>query len=243
MAEPIACPSPNFAARPPGAVVSLLVIHYTGMASTRAALARLCDPAAKVSTHYLIDESGRVLRLVAERERAWHAGVSHWRGEADVNSRSIGIELAHPGHMFGYRPFPPAQIRALIALGRQILRRHPIRPRGVLGHSDVAPARRLDPGEYFPWRHLAENGIGLWPDASARGTTVDPTDPAAVQAGLARFGYGLRVDGIAGPETGSVVRAFQRHFRPRAVTGAFDHECARILASLLAVIGPEDGAR
>jgi len=158
----IARPSPNYNDRTVDAV-DLLVLHYTGMASCEAALARLCDPAAQVSAHYLIDEDGTVYRLVAEEHRAWHAGVSCWAGERDVNSRSIGIELVNPGHDLGYRNFPYQQMRALALLCRQILSRHPIPASRVLAHSDVAPGRKRDPGEKFDWAWLAGQGVGLWP--------------------------------------------------------------------------------
>ena len=176
----------SFDARPDGIRIDMLVLHYTGMESAEAALARLRDPAARVSAHYLIDEDGRVARLVEERERAWHAGVASWRGAADINARSIGIELVNPGHEFGYRPFPEAQMAALIELAGDILARFPdIRPRNVVAHSDVAPTRKMDPGELFDWRLLAEYGIGLWPDEA----DALVLDPDAVSHMLAAFGY------------------------------------------------------
>ena len=164
-------PSSSFDDRPAGAPVDVLVIHYTGMAGAEEALNRLCDPAARVSAHYLIDEDGTVIRLVDESRRAWHAGHAFWRGAADVNGRSIGIELVNPGHELGYRPFAEAQMRALKHLARGILSRHPIPPRNVVGHSDVAPRRKKDPGELFDWRSLARAGIGPLPPrhAAARG--------------------------------------------------------------------------
>ncbi len=158
----LARPSPNYNDRTPGGI-SMLVLHYTGMISREHALARLCDNESKVSAHYLIDETGRVYQMVAEENRAWHAGVSFWAGERDVNSRSIGIELVNPGHEFGYRNFPQPQMQALAKLCLQILSRHPIPPRHVLGHSDVAPGRKRDPGEKFGWAWLAGQGVGLWP--------------------------------------------------------------------------------
>lgn len=158
-------PSPNYDARRAGAPVDILVLHYTGMRTAEEALARLCDPAAKVSAHYTIGRDGCVYHHVDESQRARHAGVSYWAGERDVNSRSIGIELVNPGHEFGYVPFPKAQIAALIELARGILARYPILPHRVLGHSDVAPARKMDPGELFPWQRLADVGIGLFPPA------------------------------------------------------------------------------
>ena len=200
----------------------MLVLHYTGMTSGAAAIERLCDPAAKVSAHYTVDEDGTVYAHVAEEQRAWHAGVSHWAGEGNVNSRSIGIEIVNPGHEYGYRAFPEAQIAALIALCAGILQRHPIPPSRVLGHSDVAPARKDDPGELFPWQRLAEAGIGVWPVA-----TPSDLGPEA----LPRYGYDPNA-----PQD-KVITAFQRHFRPKSLTGQWDGECAGLLASLLGSAG------
>jgi N-acetylmuramoyl-L-alanine amidase len=213
--------SPNHDARP--GAVDMLILHYTGMPTGAEALERMRDPDAKVSAHYMIDEDGTVYHLVPEERRAWHAGVSFWAGEKNVNGRSIGIELVNPGHEWGYRPFPAAQIEALIELGHSILARHPIPPRRVLGHSDVAPARKLDPGELFPWEMLAQNGIGFWP---AQGMLK--TDFASA---LAAFGYGMPPEVDISLEC--VITAFQRHFRPARVDGAADAECAAILAGLL----------
>jgi N-acetylmuramoyl-L-alanine amidase len=211
-------PSPNHDARPENAVIDMLVLHYTGMASADVALDRLCDPAAKVSAHYTIDRDGTVYAMVPESRRAWHAGVSHWAGASDINSRSIGIELVNPGHEFGYQPFPAAQIGALTTLCHSILMRHPIPSSRVLGHSDVAPARKTDPGELFPWGALAASGIGLWPD---KGNGVAEEDD------LIRYGYDP-----AAPR-GAVITAFQRHFRPQNLSGTWDSECSAVLAGLL----------
>ncbi len=199
----------------------MLVIHYTGMQSARAALERLCDPAAEVSAHYLIDEGGDVFALVDEENRAWHAGLSSWRGEVNVNSRSIGIELVNPGHEFGYRPYPSAQMAALADLAQGILARWPIPARNVVGHSDVAPRRKQDPGELFDWSWLAQRGIGLWPE---RG-------PAAGEAAalLAEYGYD-----IADPE--AALMAFQRHFRPAICDGVADAETLARLNGLLSLL-------
>ena len=158
-------PSPNHGPRRDGAAIDMLILHYTGMTTAAAALDRLCDPKTEVSAHYLIDEDGTVWRLVPEDRRAWHAGRAYWAGETDINSRSIGIELVNPGHEHGYRVFPEPQMTALIALSQGILSRHPIPPHRILAHSDVAPDRKLDPGELFDWRRLAMAGIGLWSDA------------------------------------------------------------------------------
>jgi len=236
--------SPNFDARTEQGAIDMLVLHYTGMASAPAALARLCDSNAAVSAHYLIDEDGRTFRLVDERMRAWHAGVSHWRGHDGVNDRSIGVELVNPGHAFGYRPFPEHQMAALEELACDLVQRHAIGPANVVGHSDVAPARRQDPGELFDWPKLAAAGIGVWPGSPAQS---QPDAPAALIAGdagpavgdlqrrLRSYGYGLACDGRFGPATESVVRAFQRHFRPQRVCGRADPETLAILDSLLAL--------
>ncbi|HEY2837419.1 MAG TPA: N-acetylmuramoyl-L-alanine amidase [Rhizomicrobium sp.] len=227
---PIARPSPNQDARG-GAAVDMLVLHYTGMASGVAALARLCDPAARVSAHYMIDEDGAVYALVPEEHRAWHAGISYWAGANDINARSIGIEIVNPGHEFGYRPFPDAQIASLIIVARDILARHAIPPWRVLGHSDVAPARKDDPGELFPWARLATEGIGLWP------TPGDDPGEGAVPDLLAHYGY----DPDAPPE--KTITAFQRHFRPSRVDGMADAETRRVLSGLIALYAVQKGER
>ena len=214
-------PSPNYDERD-GRAIDMLVLHYTGMPSAKAALDRLCDPAAKVSAHYTIDEEGVVYAHVPEARRAWHAGLSYWAGEADVNARSIGIELVNPGHEYGYREFAQAQIAALITLCHGLLLRHPIPSWRVLGHSDVAPARKEDPGELFPWQQLAKAGIGLWPETMQSDLGADA---------LARYGYDPNA-----PQD-KVVAAFQRHFRPKKLDGQWDSECAGLLASLLNKIG------
>ena len=231
----VEAPSPNHDARSDGAAIDMLVLHYTGMKTAGEALARLTDPAAKVSAHYTIDTDGTVYRHVPEERRAWHAGASYWAGEANVNGRSIGIELINPGHEFGYVPFADDQIAALIDLCRDILVRHPIPARYVLGHSDVAPARKTDPGELFPWPRLAEFGTGIWPALSSPvhgGGGAKAPEGAAFAANLARFGYGVPPDVEVPLE--AVVAAFQRHFRPSCIDGVADGECAAILESLLA---------
>jgi N-acetylmuramoyl-L-alanine amidase len=223
--------SPNFNDRPPGAEIDFLILHYTGMASAEAALLRLCDPAAKVSAHYTIDEDGTVYRHVAEEKRAWHAGVSYWAGLRNINDRSIGIELVNPGHDFGYRPFPTPQIDAVIGLGRAIVARHRIPPRRILGHSDVAPRRKMDPGELFPWRLLAEEGVGVW----ATPPRLDDSRAIRVpeiQADLAAIGYECPLDGVLDEATRAAVAAFQRHFRPKAVTGIPDGETAALASEI-----------
>ena len=213
--------SPNHGARPPGTVIDTLVLHYTGMATAVEALARLCDPQSAVSAHYVIDEDGTVTRLVPEARRAWHAGVSSWRGESDINDRSIGIELVNPGHEFGYRPFPEAQMTALISLAHDVLARHSIPPARVLGHSDVAPGRKQDPGELFDWAALAEAGIGLWPKKTAKAE-------GDARAMLQRFGYD--------PGAAGVIAAFQRHFRPAKINGVVDEETHARLAAVVAAL-------
>ena len=211
-------PSPNFEPRRTDLSVDMLVIHYTGMQGAETALERLCDPAAKVSAHYLIVEDGTIIRLVAEDMRAWHAGVSSWRGETDVNGRSIGIELVNPGHEFGYRPFPEDQMKALENLAGDIVTRHSIPPRHVLGHSDVAPGRKIDPGELFDWPRLARSAIGLWPELAA--TTGDLVEKDGEHL-LTEFGYAI---GETAETRTAAIEAFQRHFRPSRIDGVIDHE-------------------
>ena len=227
-------PSPNFGPRPPGQRIDILLLHYTGMEDAVSALDRLCDPAAKVSAHYCIEENGVVIRLVADADRAWHAGVSSWAGATDINARSIGIELVNPGHEFGYRPFPEAQMQSLLSLCRDILARHHIPPHRVLGHSDVAPLRKQDPGELFDWPRLAAAGIGLWPSATTRPEA--PPQIEEIQSGLRRFGYAAPSSGEPDDETEAVLRAFQRHFRRSRVTGKIDLETTACLNALLALL-------
>ncbi|MHA1151983.1 MAG: N-acetylmuramoyl-L-alanine amidase [Alphaproteobacteria bacterium] len=221
----IESPSPNFDARPESQTIDILLLHYTGMVSATEALARLCDETAKVSAHYCIDEDGSLYHLVPEDKRAWHAGVASWAGAGDINARAIGIELVNPGHEFGYRAFPEAQMETLVELTGGILARHPIPASRVLGHADVAPLRKEDPGELFDWARLAASGIGLWPGATE---PCAPPDAAETRRQLAGFGYGYLDNDPA-----AVVRAFQRHFRPEAVTGEVDAETAGRLAALL----------
>jgi len=215
--------SANFNSRD-GQPVDMLVLHYTGMETGRAALERLCNPAAEVSAHYLIEEDGAVFRLVDETERAWHAGVASWRGAANINSRSVGIELVNPGHEFGYRNFTEAQYRALIPLCRDIVARHDIPARNVVGHSDVAPVRKQDPGERFDWQRLAGEGLGMWPAASAE-ACID----ADVSRLLADIGYDVSDEAAA-------LTAFQRHFRPSNVDGVADDETRRAIAAVHTLI-------
>jgi len=233
----IPAPSPNFNERP--GPPDILVMHYTGMESGEAAIARLRDPEAKVSSHYVVEEDGRIFTLVAEERRAWHAGVSFWKGERDINGRSIGIEIVNPGHEFGYRPFPDAQIAAVIALTADIRTRWMIADGDIIAHSDVAPARKIDPGELFPWKALAEAGHGLWvePDPAPGAPLAEGEDGAGVfafQAGLTRLGYECPPSGQFDAATTTVVSAFQRHWRP-LVDGIADGETrARLIALLRA---------
>jgi N-acetylmuramoyl-L-alanine amidase len=216
--------SANRGPRPRAVPIDMLVLHYTGMETAEAALARLCDPASRVSAHYVVEEDGTVHGLVDERFRAWHAGESFWRGHADINGRSIGIELVNPGHEFGYRHFPEDQMAALIDLARDILARHPIPPRNIVGHADVAPRRKRDPGELFDWARLAAAGIGLWPGEAPPKTA----DDERVRALLADYGYET-VDPTA------TILAFQRHFRAFRVTGSADAETVGRLVALAAM--------
>ena len=215
-------PSPNFDER--ALPVSMIVLHYTGMVDAEAALDRLTSPEAKVSAHYCIDEDGSVYRLVDEEKRAWHAGKARWRGCGDVNSASVGIELVNPGHEFGYRPFPDEQIASLIPLLADIKERHGISRGNVVAHSDVAPARKEDPGELFPWEALARRRLAL---PSPTRELIDPfwTDAAFLLA-LERFGYDVT-------DAKKAVIAFQRRFRPDMIDGIIDGECRAKLLSLL----------
>jgi len=231
--------SPNYGPRAAGKPVDILLLHYTGMPEAERSLAWLCDPGSSVSCHYFVFEDGRIVRLVDEDRRAWHAGKSYWAGETDINSRSIGIEIANPGHEFGYRDFPDAQIDAVIALCRDILARHPIPPERVLAHSDVSPLRKDDPGERFPWRRLAEAGVGRWvpPAPIQDGPVLQRGDSGAAVADLKqrfrKYGYGLAPESDFDVETEAVVRAFQRHFRPARVDGIADISTLATLHSLI----------
>jgi N-acetylmuramoyl-L-alanine amidase len=218
----IDAPSPNFDDR--SLPISMIVLHYTGMETGEAAIERLRDPAARVSSHYLVAEDGTVLRLVHEDKRAWHAGRSHWRGVRDINSASVGIEIVNPGHEWGYRPFPDEQVAAVIRLVHDIKDRYDITRGNVVGHSDIAPARRQDPGELFPWGKLA------WLRLALPRPTKNLMDPGWTDSGfllaLERFGYDVE----HGP---AAVTAFQRRFRPEMVDGIIDAECRMLLLALL----------
>ena len=234
----IEAPSPNFDTRtaPP----SLLVLHYTGMQTGQEALDRLRDPEAKVSSHYLVEEDGRVFRLVAEERRAWHAGMSFWRGRRNLNGESIGIEIVNPGHEWGYRAFPDVQIESVIALVTDIRTRWDIEDRDIIGHSDIAPDRKDDPGELFPWKRLAEAGHGIWAEwPPAPGAPIGEGEEGAavfaLQAGLTRLGFDLPPSGRFDVATTVAVRAFQRHWRPERVDGIADGETRARLIALLRI--------
>ena len=216
--------SPNFNDRPAGAAIDMVVLHYTGMLSAEVALDRMCDPEAAVSAHYAVDEDGDVYRLVAEDKRAWHAGISYWRGATDINDRSIGIEIVNPGHEFGYRSFPEPQMAAVEELLREIVSRHDIDPARIVGHSDVAPARKQDPGELFDWQRLAAAGLAVWPYRAA-----DPVSRDDAAKTLSKIGYD--------PDAplADIITAFQRRFLPHAVSGHADLRTRTMIAAVAAV--------
>ncbi len=230
--------SPNHDERKLGAP-DIILLHYTGMETAEAALERLCDPQARVSSHYLVFESGSIFQIVPESRRAWHAGESSWEDTTDINSRSIGIEIVNPGHDFHYSAFPKRQIAAVTALCRGILTRHAVRRDRVLAHSDVAPARKRDPGEKFPWRVLSESGVGLWvePAPITDWLSLIPGDTgdnvAELQRMLKAYGYGVPTGGEYDAATRDVVTAFQRHFRPAQVDGMADTSTTETLQRLL----------
>jgi N-acetylmuramoyl-L-alanine amidase len=236
LAEPL--PSPNYGLRQ-GREPHAIVLHYTGMATGAEALERLCDPHSEVSAHYVVEEDGRIFQLVHEVYRAWHAGKSFWADETDMNAVSIGIEIVNGGHDFGLPAYPDAQIEAVIALCRDIAQRRGILPENILAHSDIAPDRKTDPGELFPWAKLAAAGVGRYvpprpigPDAS-----LSPGDEGAdvwdLQRKLVAYGYGLEVTGVYDDKTEKVVTAFQRHFRPARIDGNADLSTRETLQDLL----------
>lgn len=233
-------PSPNFGPRRGVAAPDMLLLHYTGLVSVEKAIDWLSRPESSVSCHYVIDDCGLVTQMVAEEHRAWHAGVAHWAGTDDINSCSIGIEIHNPGHEHGLPEYPPAQMKAVLALCRDIISRNGIRPERVLGHSDVAPMRKIDPGERFDWRWLAANGVGLWvpPAQLDRDEGFGPGDKSddvgEAQDLLASYGYGIAVTGEMDETTTFVVRAFQRHFRPERVDSRLDRSTLATLHRLLA---------
>lgn len=221
--------SPNHGPRIGYEAPDSVVLHYTGMVDGAAALARLCDPASQVSCHYVVDENGSLLQLVDEDRRAWCCGRSSWQGVTDMNSASISIEIVNGGHDFGLPPFPAAQVAAVSLLCCDIMHRHGIPSARVLAHSDIAPGRKRDPGERFPWSKLAEAGVGLWPPdvddwVPLPLLSLGTHGPAVsqLQATLAGVGYGIGVDGVFGPETQAVIEAFQRRYRPERIDGVAD---------------------
>jgi N-acetylmuramoyl-L-alanine amidase len=238
------CPSPNHEPRVGGRKPDMLILHYTGMESAEAALDWLTRDESKVSSHYLIDEDGRIAQLVPESMRAWHAGQSLWAGETDLNSCSIGIEIHNPGHEFDYPDFPDTQMRAVEALCLDVLGRHAIRPERVLAHSDIAPGRKRDPGEKFDWARLARAGIGIYVvpvplgDDLGMGPGDEGETVSQLQRALARFGYGVEVTGTYGKGLEQIVQAFQRHFRPARLDGRAD---ASTLATLDRLVAALDG--
>ncbi len=233
--------SPNHDERPANEPVDMLILHYTGMRTAREAIDRLCDPVAHVSSHYVVDEDGTVLRLVPEDRRAWHAGVSYWRGHTALNGRSVGIEIVNPGHEWGYRDFPALQMAAVCDLCLGVLSRHRIPPRNVVAHSDVAPDRKEDPGEKFRWDDLAREGVGLWPhgvpDPGVGGVIRDASVLRPVRAALGWIGYRVAPEGALDPALATVLRAFQRHWRPEAVTGQADVGTLARLAAVAGLVG------
>jgi len=233
-------PSPNHGERSNGRKPDMILLHYTGMPDARAALELLCSDSSQVSAHYFVFEDGRIVQMVQESRRAWHAGASFWAGETDINSCSIGIEIANPGHDYGYPDFPKRQVAAVTALCRSIQTRHAIAPVRALGHSDVAPARKKDPGEKFPWRALFDSGIGHWvkptpiKEAGPRLSMGDQDDAVtALQSSFAEYGYGIEVNGTYDAATRDVVTAFQRHFRPERVDGVGDVSTRKTLQDVL----------
>lgn len=222
-------PSPNIEQRLHGLSPSLLILHYTGLQTIERSLEILSREDCKVSCHYVVDTDGRVIQMVAEEMRAWHAGQSSWRGETDINSASIGIEIQNAGHAHGSPDYPPAQMAAVTALCQDIISRHGIEARCVLGHSDVAPSRKIDPGEKFNWHGLAQQGLGLWvPPApidlndSGFGPGDEHDDIAEARRLFARYGYGIAETGQFDEPMRFVVRAFQLHFRPGLISERLD---------------------
>jgi N-acetylmuramoyl-L-alanine amidase len=237
--------SPNIGARRGVSRPSMLILHYTGLESAARSIAVLCDPVCEVSCHYLVDVDGRVTQMVREADRAWHAGRSFWRGDTDINSLSVGIEIQNPGHVAGSPDFPEAQMHAVEALALDIVTRHAMRPENVLAHSDVAPQRKIDPGEKFDWPRLAGAGIGHWLAPRPLADALDPAafdpdraDPRVLECQqlLARYGYETARDGRLDAPAGRVISAFQRHFRPARVDGLPDSSTIATLEDLIAAL-------
>ncbi len=238
-------PSPNYGERKGVTSPDMIVLHYTGMSDAASAIVRLCTAGTEVSAHYVVLEDGNIVQCVRESERAWHAGAASWAGESDINSRSIGIEIVNRGHDLGYTDFPLRQIAAVIALCKGIMLRREIPKHRVLGHSDVAPSRKKDPGEKFPWRLLADSGVGLWvePAPIVHGPQImlgaHGDDVLDLQRALATFGYGVPLSGQYDAATMDVVAAFQRHFRPERIDGSADRSTLTTLGRLLALLPQE----
>jgi N-acetylmuramoyl-L-alanine amidase len=239
----ISIASPNFDSRN-SITPSIIVMHYTGMKNGPMAIDRLCDPSAKVSSHYVVEQNGRIFQLVDEKERAWHAGMSAWRGISNLNSHSIGIEIVNSGHEFGYHPFPHVQMQSVLILTQDIITRHTIMPRNVVGHSDIAPTRKMDPGELFDWEWLALHGVGqpvpvidISFDNACLLMHQNDDDVRRVQSNLKSYGYDINITGIYDTETQNVVMAFQRHFRRSCVNGIADKQTQAVLEALLTAVG------
>lgn len=240
--------SPNIEPRKCGVRPSMLIMHYTGLPTVDRAIDVLSRPDCKVSCHYVVDEDGRIVQMVAEEARAWHAGVSYWAGETDINSVSIGIEIQNPGHVLGYSEFPAKQMHAVARLARDIIARHEIPAERVLAHSDVAPGRKIDPGEKFDWAWLAEQGVGKWvapapTDTGDCGLTLGARGPDVDRARALLSGYGYKIDprGAFDPDMQTVVKAFQLHFRQARPDGRLDRSTLDTLARLHAVPSLKDG--
>jgi N-acetylmuramoyl-L-alanine amidase len=231
--------SPNFGPRRDGKRADAIILHYTGMRTGEAAEAWLCNPESEVSSHYIAHEDGRIVQMVREGDRAWHAGAGSWHGETDMNSRSVGIEIVNSGHILGYEDFPDRQIEAVIDLCRGVSLRHNVPPERVLAHSDIAPARKADPGEKFPWRRLAASGIGHFVEpfpvregrVLMQGSVGDAVE--RLQSMLALYGYGVEISGTFDDMTRLAAIAFQRHFRPALVDGIADESTIGTLHALL----------
>ena len=238
-------PSPNYGDRKGLLSPNMIVLHYTGMADAASAIVRLCTEGTEVSAHYVVLEDGNIVQCVQESARAWHAGASSWGNETDINSSSIGIEIVNRGHDLGYTDFPLRQVAAVIALCKGIMIRRDIRKHRVLAHSDVAPGRKKDPGERFPWRLLADSGVGLWVEPAPiilgeqKLLGASGEDVLALQRSLAAFGYGVPLNGQYDTATMDVVAAFQRHFRPERVDGVADQSTLTTLHDLLAMLPTE----
>lgn len=236
-------PSPNFEPRRNAVTPTILLLHYTGLETAERAIRWLCTAESRVSCHYLIDEAGLITQMVREEFRAWHAGRAFWDGETDVNSASIGIEIHNPGHSAGYPDFPEVQMQAVEALSSDIIARHGIAARRVLGHSDVAPTRKRDPGEKFDWARLARAGAGHWVEPvpvegdTGLGLGDCGDEVARLRTLLAQYGYGLTAGGTFDAETQAAVIAMQRHFRPALVNGRADRSTVRTLERLIATSG------